>query len=150
MNRVFLVSMLMWVFLAAPASADVYKCAEPDGRVTYTNDPTAARRCKALDTQLPVSTLPSAPTLQLNRPVTAQPGPADFPRVTPDAQRTRDGARRQILEQELLSEQTALERITLEMQAAQDDEESLSALTHRHVLHERNIAAIQREISLLR
>jgi hypothetical protein len=149
MKSILYLATALGCLFALPALAGVYKCVGADGRIVYTNDPNAARRCKALDESLPVSTVP-APTLQLNKPTTANPGPTDFPRVTPDAQRNRDSARRQILENELQSEQTALEKVKTELQTATEDESLASGLANRLVLHERNIEAIRREIGLLR
>lgn len=145
---------------ASVAHATVYKCIDADGRVTYTNDRSAGRDCTPLNPDLPVSSIPSPTRAPAAQPPAASPSPA-FPRVSPDAQRSRDDARRQILDTELKAEEEAL----AEAKAALAEQESIRLGSERNYqrvldrlqpfkdqveLHERNIEALRREIRGLR
>jgi hypothetical protein len=152
------------------AHADVYKCVDGDGRLTYTNNPTSSRGCTLLSTEQPVSSVPApARAPQATTPPT-------FPRVAPDTQRARDDTRRQVLQKELTDEQDALAE-ALQMLA---EEEKRDAPEDRNVrrttqdgrsyssinpaktearlqpfrdkveLHQRNVEALQREIGGLK
>lgn len=148
--------------LAVPAQADIYKCTDADGRVTYTNDRSLGRGCVRLQTDQPVSSIP-APA---RRPAATQPSPATaspgaFPRVSPNDQRNRDDARRQVLESELATEESALveaEKALAEQEAVRFGDERnyqkvldrLQPFKDKVNLHKRNIEALRREISGLR
>jgi len=148
--------------------ADVYKCVDGDGRITYTNNGTGSGGCTLLSTEQPVTSVPV--------PRAPQASPPAFPRVTPDAQRARDGTRRQVLDKELADEENALE----EARTALAEEEERDAPEDRNIrrttqdgrsyssinpaktearlqpfrdkveLHQRNVEALKREISGLR
>lgn len=139
----------------AAAQAEVFKCTDARGGIIYTNDRNAARNCKPLSTDLPISQVPSTPV----RPRAAAPAavsPADFPRVSPEVQRSRDGSRRQILEQELASEERSLDQARRELasqigsEGAQPGSAHLQPLRERIDRHQRNVDAIRREIANLR
>lgn len=141
-------------------SADVYKCVDADGRVTYTNDRNIARGCKQLSQDQSVSSVPPprAPSAGSGSNSAAQP---TFPRVSPDTQRARDDSRRQVLEQELATEESALgeaRKALTEQEATRSGNERnyqrvlerLQPYKDKIELHERNIEALRREISNLR
>ena len=142
--------LILLLHTALPAQAAVYKCIDGDGRVTYTNDPSLARGCKLLDSGQAVSTVP-APVRR----------PAAFPRVSADDQRARDDGRRQVLESELATEETALaeaEHSLLEQESIRLGNERnyqkvldrLQPFKDKLELHKRNIEALRREISGLK
>ncbi|ANQ83881.1 DUF4124 domain-containing protein [Azoarcus olearius] len=148
-----------FMLLAAPlAHAEVYKCVDADGRVTYTNDRNVGRGCKQLSQDQSVSTMPPPARSPASPGAAASP---TFPRVTPDAQRARDDSRRQVLEKELATEEAALAeaRKSLGEQEAVrlGDERNYQRVLDRLQpfkdkvdLHERNIEALKREIANLR
>lgn len=134
--------------------ADVYKCVDEDGHVTYTNaKPSPKAKCTTLSRDQRVSTVPGR--------AAATPSPAGFPRVDGDTQKARDNDRRKILEQELAAEQKSLEQAKKEL-AEQEairtgDERNyqrvldrLQPYKDRVALHERNIEALQKEIRNLK
>lgn len=156
--------------LAATAQSTVYKCIDDRGSVTYTNDRNLVRGCKPLERDQPVSSVPAPPPAPA--PATRQPPASSqsFPRVAPDAQRARDDSRREILERELESEQAALEQAREKLEAeetrvAPEDRNAmrdgratinmakrdarLEPFRNAVELHERNIEALQRELSRL-
>lgn len=153
--RLFFILLMGFV---AQANAEIFKCVEDGGRVTYSNAQT--KNCTRLNVA-PANTVPA--------PKSATSGAANgFPRVKPDQQRTRDDERRRILDLELANEEKAME-------AAQDalaDQESQVLPEERNLggrgingekvaeriqpfrdkvaLHQRNIEALRREIANLR
>jgi len=144
------------------AHADVFKCVDDDGSVTYTNA-RSGKNCKALSSDLPVSSVPS--NAQTRR---AAPTPGNFPKVDGDTQRARDNDRRKILENELAAEQKALEQARKELGEAESSpetfrlkgggtgrnvvayEEKVKPLQDKAALHERNVEALKKEIGNLR
>ncbi len=115
------------LLLAAPlAHAQIYKCVDAEGRVTYTNSGTEARGCTVLSTEQPVTSVPAPPRAPAAAP---QPSPTAFPRVSPETQRARDDTRRQVLEKELAREEEALAqaRATLEAEDQRDAPEDRNA-----------------------
>lgn len=144
------VPLVLLVAATGPAGAEIYKFVDENGRVTYTNIPRKGA------TKLDIGEPTPAPR---NR---ANPGPGNFPRVDAQTQRQRDDLRRRILEDELASEQRALaeaRRALQEGEAArlpeeagnpQKTQERLKRLREAVALHERNIAALRRELGLAR
>ena len=61
MQAIRILSLTLLTGLAAPAYADIYKCTDGDGRVTYTNDRTLGRNCVRLQGDQPVSSIPASP-----------------------------------------------------------------------------------------
>lgn len=160
MLRVFTLSLLA---MAATARADnaLYKCVDASGQVTYTNQK-GSKGCTVLSRDLPVSTFTSPPAAK-SRAAT----PADFPKVGNDQQKARDTDRRQILNQELATEQKNLDEAK-KVLAEQENlilpeeriagggiqggkrEARIQTYRDRVQIHERNIEALNRELSNLR
>lgn len=114
------------------AMADtLYKCIDKStDTVLFTNQKVSGRQCIVVSSVK--SSAPSSPRSA------ATPTPGDFPRVSNEVQRERDGGRRTILEQELANEQRQLE------------EAKKANNANKAQLHERNIAALQKEITHLK
>lgn len=142
---------------ATAVRADVYKCVDADGHVTYTNAKSAAKGCKVLSQDQRVSTVPGRAT----------PSPAGFPRVDSDTQRSRDSERRGILDQELINEQRNLEQARKDLAEQEANprpdernvggsinqaklQERIRPWKDRVALHERNIEALRKEIANLK
>jgi hypothetical protein len=141
---------------ALPASADVYKCVDADGHVTYTNDKSRARGCKLLSSEMPVSSVPG-PAATTPKPAAPSGG---FPSVSGDQQKARDSERRRILEAELDTETKNLEaarKALTEGEAVRLGDERnyqkyldrIQGLKDNVALHERNVDALRKEISKL-
>jgi hypothetical protein len=144
----------------AAAQNAVWKCTDADGRPHYTNVKEEAKgpTCK-LVTETKVSTVPvsafqgttmAAPPAA--RPAAATPTPANFPRVDANTQKARDDSRRKILEDELATEQRSLSdvRVRLAEQPTTGADGARKSLADSVERHERNIAALQREIANLK
>ena len=147
------------VLLAVPAlsatAETIYRCTDASGGTLISNT-RVDKSCKAVPVP-PDSSMPGS---------RARPGgaagnasPAGFPKVQEDTQKARDTDRKRILEQELAGEQRSLDQAQREL-ADQDSlrgrDGSAAALDRvqpyrdRVAQHERNIIAIQKELSGLR
>jgi hypothetical protein len=136
------------------ANADtLYKCVDSSGQVLYTNQKDAGTKCAVLSRDQAVSSVP--PVRPLAKP------PADFPRIDSEVQKSRDTDRRKILQQELATEQQHLEKAKTSLAEQEsprsgDDKnpqrvvERLQPYKDAVALHERNIEALNRELSNLK
>lgn len=146
--------LVSFALLCAPlAHAGVlYKCTDEGGHTTYTNSKGGYRNCTVIsrDASSPQAGASATPA----RPKAAgNPSPADFPRVSGDTQKSRDGDRRHILEQELASEQRNLDearKALAEQETARAPAERLQSYRDRIAMHNRNLEALQREMSKLK
>lgn len=128
----------------------IYKCVDANGNTTYASA-RLEKNCKVISSGQE-NAIPAPPKA---RPAgaAANPSPAGFPRVQEDTQRARDGDRRHILEQELVGEQRSLEQARKdlsEQQAAGSSSDRIAPYRDRVGQHERNIQAIQKELTNLR
>ena len=153
-TRAVISSSLVFLVLAlAPpfVSAQLFKCVDADGKVTYSNEGGGAKGCKQLSSEQTVSTIS----------MRANPSPATFPRVSDQTQKERDKARRQVLEKELEDEQLALEEAREKLAEQQSvrygDEKNYQRVLDRLQSYkdtverrERNIEALTQELSELR
>ena len=128
----------------------IYKCVDASGGTVIANS-RIEKNCKAIVSG-PENSLPAPKA----RPAgaAANPSPAGFPRVGEDTQKSRDGDRRHILEQELAGEQRSLElakKELAEQEAAKGGPSDRTApYKDRVSQHERNIQAIQKELGNLK
>jgi len=137
--------------LAANAST-LYRCTDDVGRATYTNYKANNRKCQVLSR----NDIPTTQASSAESKPAAKTSPTDFPRVSLDTQKNRDGDRRYILEQELSTESKHLEEARkalaekLAMPVAGAPPAQLQPLRDRIALHERNLDALRREMSNLK
>jgi len=152
MNRILVT--LLTSLLAASAHATIFKCTIDDGSEVISNK-RMGKSCKVVVTDAENS-LP-APKAKAS----ANPSPASFPKVSEDAQKSRDKDRQHILSEELAGEQKKLEQAKKELAEQQavrsaDDKNPQKLLDRvqpykdRVAQHERNIAAINKELSNLK
>ena len=139
------------ITLAATAvQADVmFQCVDEDGHKTFSNVKPAGKgvRCTTMD-------LGPATSVPAPKPAAKTPSPASFPKVGENTQKERDTDRRRILESELDAEQKNLEQAKKDL-AEQESQRGGSAdrlvpYRERVGQHERNIQAIQRELTNLK
>jgi len=142
---------------AAPAYADIYKCTDASGHVTYSN--VLTKGCAKLNLE-PLSTIPAV------RPAAKTPTPAGFPRVDENVQKARDNDRRRILEQERVAEEKNLDEAKKRLAEAEVPQpgdrnaggsinqarlqERVQPVRDQVELHERNLEAIRKELLNLR
>jgi len=147
---------LVFALVAFSAQADtLYKCTDSDGRSTYTNQKSSTKNCTVLIQDKPVSTF-APPKTRSNTPT-----PGDFPKVSPESQKNRDGDRRKILEDEMNNERKKLDEAKKSL-AEQESEriggeknyqkylDRVKPYQDEVQLHERNVDALQKELGNLR
>ncbi len=149
----------------AQAQGAVYKCVDDQGRVEFTD--TSRKGCKALD--LPGYAPPAPPRASAPIPAVRPPSgspapvasPASFPRVDTAQQRARDDDRREILNDELRIEQKKLADLRRDFNGGEPErqgnernyakyQERVASMRDEIGRTERNIEALQREISNIR
>ncbi|HET7365648.1 MAG TPA: DUF4124 domain-containing protein [Burkholderiales bacterium] len=142
-------------------ATEIFKCKGVDGHWTYTNDRREAekQKCEVVTRQVNVAPAPPAPQPP-QRPNARNQRPADFPKETPSDRANARERQRDILEQELANEQTALTQAKQEL-AAQEavrsgDERNYARVEERLrpykdtvETHEKNIEALRRELNNL-
>lgn len=146
--------------LASTAHADIFKCVDDSGHITYTNtkpESGKAKNCTMMTREQPVTAVPAAP----RRANAASPSPSSFPRVDDSTQKNRDNDRRQILQGELETEQKLLaqaQKDLAEQESVRNGDERnyqkyldrIQSYKDKLALHERNIEALNKELSRLR
>ena len=144
--------------LAAPAWADTFKCVDANGRPTYTNmkEETKGKNCSVVMRE--ISVVPAGPAAPAARAGREKETPAGFPKVDPATQKSRDGARRRILEEELGGEEKALAQAKAELTEQEGirtgDERNyqrgldrLQKYKDEVERHEKNVEALKKELS---
>jgi hypothetical protein len=144
----------------AHAQSEIFLCDDGKGGKTYQNTG-ASKGCKKVD--LPgITTIPGLPrrssTTTASRPATS---PADFPRIDSTQQKSRDNDRRQILLDEMKTEEQKLADIKKEYNSGEPerrgDEKNYAKYQDRVAnlkedlgRSEKNIDALKREIGNLK
>ncbi len=140
---------------AAPAWGDTFKCIDANGRATYTNMKEEAKGKNCTLVMREISVVPSAPA---PRAAAANPSPAGFPKIDSATQKTRDGTRRRILEEELRGEEKAVAQAKAEL-TEQEGIRTGDERNYQRVLdrlqkykdeverHEKNVEALKKELS---
>lgn len=159
--RTFKLALAIYLLSLAPhalAQGTVWRCVGPDGRPQYTNvqRDTLNRNCYVVNKEVTVVPANRPP------PIPASPRQQEnFPRVDAETQRVRDDSRRRILQDELTQEEQRLTdaRAKLAEQEALrlGDEKNFQKKLDRVqpfqdavAEHERNIAALKKEIGNLK
>ncbi|HEX5364708.1 MAG TPA: DUF4124 domain-containing protein [Gallionella sp.] len=150
-----LVLLCAWPMLA---QAEIYKSVDKDGHVTYSSSPIRGGKRIILEPNL------SVPSERSRSTAAAE----NFPRVDGRTQRGRDDTRRQILDEELATEEKLLaeaNQALKEGEAAPEVYRGKDGKTYRNVakydekvkalkeqvdLHQRNVEALKTELSRLR
>lgn len=159
MKRVLLFSPLL-LALACPAQARIYMYVDADGRKGATDRraevPAGARITAIIDDG---GSKPGAPSKAAGGAKMAT--PASFPRIDRSTQKKRDDIRRMVLEEELASEQKNLDEARRQLALGEKLMPGEKADTPNYQArirqlrgaverHERNIAAISKEIDNIR
>lgn len=141
------------------AHAEIYKAVDADGHVTYSSTPIKGGKkiiLEPLPTMVPPARAPSAAS------------PEGFPKVDGATQKSRDDMRRNILQDELSTEEKLLEEARQNLKEGEETpevyrgkdgktyrnvakyEEKIKTLKDQVELHSRNIEALKIELSKLK
>lgn len=126
--------------LAIAQATEIYKCVDGTGRPLYTSDrrDTSGKKCALVSRELNAA--------QKGKQATASRELGRFPRETPAQAANAKGLQRQVLEKELATEQAALAKARQDL-AEQGAMRNASAIKDNIETHEKNIQALQRELS---
>ena len=151
---------------AQSVRSEVFRCVDESGRAQYTNvrADVQGRNCTVVQREVSVVPANAPAPISGRAPSTASNsnvGSSGSLRVDPNTQRSRDDGRRKILEDELAQEQRSLSRAKEDL-ATQEQTRGGDERNYQKVLdrlkpyqeavdrHERNISALQKEMSNLR
>jgi len=155
-----LISLLLLQSIAY-AQTEVYLCVDANGRKEYKNTG-ATKGCSKVDlpgiTVVPAPVLPSSSKKALSKSASS---PADFPKVDDSTQKARDSDRKQILMDELKSEQKKLDDLKKDYNNGEPErlggernyakyQERTAAMKEDISRTEKNIEALQRELNNLK
>ncbi len=118
--------------MVASAHAEIYKSIDENGHVTYSNIP--SKGAKRLDVG----------------PSRSEPSREGDLKVDGRTQKMRDRTRHKILEEELNAEKSRLEKSRKEALGEKSDPIAAKKSREDVILHEKNIEALEREISNLK
>ena len=134
---------------------EIYKCIDAGGRPLYTSDKkdTAGKNCELVSREVNVAPGQPAP-----KPAARAGSPSNFPKESAAERATAKGRQREILEQELQTEQQLLAKAKKEL-AEQEAVRAGDERNYARVLgrlqpfkdtvevHEKNVEALRRELS---
>ena len=141
------------------AHAEIYKAVDADGHVTYSSTPIKGGK-KIILEPLPTMVPPARPRSAAS--------PENFPRVDGETQKGRDDTRRKILQDELMAEEKLLDEARQKLKEGEAEPEvyrGQDGRTHRNVakyeekiktlndqveMHQKNIEALNTELSKLK
>ena len=131
------------------AHAEIYKFVDDNGHVTYTNMPRPG--AKKLQLGQPAGKPDTGTPSEKKRSSASNPTPGYFPRVDPGTQRKRDDMRRQLLVEELSSEQRNLSAAQSAYASGRRQPGSdVNRLMEAVRLHEKNIEMLNKELAHIR
>jgi hypothetical protein len=161
MKRHLVILTLSFVMLSAHAQSDVYLCVDANGNREYKNTG-ATKGCKRVD--LPgVTTVPGNITPikkpQINAAKSSS--PSDFPRVDDTVQKARDSDLKQILQEEMKTEEKKLADLRAEYNNGEPERRGdernyakyqtrTAALKDDIARSEKNVEALRRELGNLK
>lgn len=166
MTNIFLPSVVavFALLMTASAQAQIYRCTDANGRPLYTDSKVG--KCEKIDTGYSAPPSASAPIPAprssggnaSSAPATA---PTNFPRVDNTVQRARDDERRDILGDELRTEEAKLQELKRVFNNGEPErqgnernyakyQERVASMRDEINRSERNIEALRREIGNIR
>ena len=143
---VIFVTVLLGFTPVTVAGKEIYKLVDKDGNITFTNRPTRhAQKVNLASFSGNANTRSTDTVIQKS---------TSAPSIKSNAQKERDGTRRQILEKELHSENKLLSDTKQSLSQISQSDDSLqdgkiAQLKNKLFLHQRNISALKKELSRL-
>jgi len=151
------------LLFAAGAQAQIYRCTDANGRPLYTD--TKVGKCQLIDTGYSTPSasapIPAPRSGGGGAAAPASAAPTNFPRVDNAVQRARDDERREILGDELRTEERKLADLKRDFKGGEPDRqgnernyakylERVASMREEISRTERNIEALRREIGNIR
>ena len=143
--------------LSMRAAAEIYKCTDESGVVTFTDNPKSVPGKQCLSMNLGPVMIASVPAPRAHSgkpsPSPTFHGGAAPTRVDHATQQQRDQTRLQVLQEELAEEQKLLDEAQRTLDQAQHqntDSAKLNQLRDNVTAHQKNIQALQKEIQHVR
>lgn len=145
---------------SAAAVAEIYKCTDDSGVATFTDNPRSVtnKRCTSMNLEPMIINAPSSgrkskittSSRRASRP--APQAPSSFPSVDAGTQQKRDVTRRQVLEDEMATEQKLLtdSQRNLEGSQRQNDAQRSAQYRNEVIAHQKNVEALQKELQRLK
>jgi hypothetical protein len=131
-------------------AAEIYKFVDDNGHVTYTNMPRPGAKKLQLEAPTGKSAGGELKTARKHRDA-SNPSPTYFPRVDSGTQRKRDDMRRQLLTEELVSEERNLNAARSAYAGGRRQPGAdLTRLLEAVRLHEKNIEMLNKELAHIR
>ena len=138
----------------ALAQTEVFLCVDENGKKEYKNTGTT-KGCKKVElpgiTMVPAPVLPPAPKKAQAKSASS---PADFPKVDEGTQKSRDADRKQILSDELKTEEQKLADLKKEFNNGEPerrgDERNYAKYLERTAMMKDNIARTEKNVEALR
>ncbi len=147
--RIALIMLLL--VLPHQAWAEIYKFVDENGLVTYTNMPRPGSKPQMVIPDIPRTSDPKAAPDKKSRSNIRSATPGYFPRVDSSTQSKRDDMRRQLLVEELRSEERNLAASRAELAAnSRQPGADIVKLTDAVRTHEKNIQMLNKELSHIR
>ncbi|WP_297571895.1 DUF4124 domain-containing protein [uncultured Deefgea sp.] len=149
------------LFLCNMAHADIYKYVDSNGNVTFTNSPIKGA-VRIMSESQPAANPIRRNNESVKSPRVAVPSPVNFPKVDAATQKTRDSNRKLILEEELSSERELFNKAKKNLQEADANRSAaeqanpklyldrIGRLREAIVMHEKNVTALQAELTRVR
>ncbi|OIR02483.1 hypothetical protein GALL_154340 [mine drainage metagenome] len=163
-----IIAAIYGAFVSGNAFAEIYKRIDADGRITYSNIKTKGATRLELDPDSNTISNDRARTSGTDTRSKRTTSPEGFPRVDKNTQNQRDSKRKEILQNELESEKTALaeaQKAYAEGEANPEVYKTKDGATFRNVAkfeekmkplqadvdsHEKNIELLQKELDSLK
>ena len=141
----------LWAAAIGTSQAEIYKFVDDNGFVTYTNIPRPGAKPEIVIPDEASKEKAKASVSSKKRSGTSSSTPAYFPRIDTGTQRKRDDMRRQLLEEELGSEQRNLSAAKSALaQGSRQPGSDLNKLLDSVRRHEKNIEMLNKELSHIR
>jgi len=142
---------LLILALPPAAMAEIYKFVDENGLVTYTNMPRPGIKPQMVIPDITRSSAPPAASDKKAKSSGKIPTPSYFPKVDTKTQVKRDDMRRQLLVEELRSEERNLAASRSELATnSRRPGADIGKLTDSVRMHEKNIQMLNKELSHLR
>lgn len=133
--------------LVSPAQAAIYKYVDGEGNITFT-DRYRPGAVKLVDT--PDSGSPTSSSDKPRKRASANPSPANFPKVDKQTQSKRDDVRRSLLLEERKNEETALAGVLSALTGGKRSAAESARLQESRRLHEKNIEMLDKELARIK